>query len=176
MQQLRGATIAPVSADDCARELMAGVPVLMRFLRQQMRRHRQMELTVPQFRALIFVSHNGDASLSAMADHIGISPPAASRMVELLVRRGLMRRLARPNDRRCVSLSLTPRGRATFRKALRATQVALTRRFEKLSKRELAVGRGAMEILARLFEAPDIPHGHGRMRRRTELNREEVNS
>jgi len=152
------------------------VPVMMRFLRQQMRRHRRMGLTVPQFRALIFVSHNGDASLSAMADHIGISPPAASRMVELLVQRGLMRRLARPKDRRCVSLSLTPRGRAAFRKALRATQVALTRRFEKLSKRELAVVSGAMEILGRLFDAPGIPQGHGRRRRRIELNREEVNS
>ncbi|MGB9626866.1 MAG: MarR family transcriptional regulator, partial [Phycisphaerae bacterium] len=150
----------------------------MRFLRQQMRRHRRMGLTVPQFRALIFVSHNGDASLTAMADHIGISTPAASRMVELLVRRGLMRRLARPNDRRCVSLSLTPRGKAAFRKALRATQVALARRFEKLSKRELAVVSGAMEILGRLFvESPDAPHGHGRTRRRIDWNNmEEVNA
>jgi len=155
---------------------MAGVPVMMRFLRQQMRRHRRAGLTVPQFRALIFVSHNPDASLTAMAEHIGISPAAASRMVELLVRRGLMRRLARANDRRCVSLSLTPRGRATFRKALRATQVALARRFERLSTRELAAVSSAMEILGRLFESPDIPHDHGRTRRRIDWNMEEVNS
>jgi DNA-binding MarR family transcriptional regulator len=157
MQQLRDATIDGISADACARELLAGVPSIMRFLRSQMRRHRQSGLTVPQFRALVFVSQNGDASLSAMAEQLGLSLPAASRMVELLVQRGLMQRQARPNDRRCVSLSLTRRGGATFRTALRATQVALAERFEALSSRELSQINGAMRILGRLF-APENSH------------------
>ena len=151
MQPLQKATIWKVSPDLCARELLAGVPAIMRFIRHQMRRNRQVELTVPQFRALVFLTHAEDASLSAMAEHLGLSLPAASRMVELLVKRGLMERRAQPNDRRRVSLSLTRRGRETFQTAFAATQVALSRSFGSLSRRELTQIVAAMQILNRVF-------------------------
>lgn len=155
MQQLQSATNLAPSSDGCARELLAGVPSVMRFIRCQMRGHREAGLTVPQFRALVFVSHTDDSSISAMAEHLGLSVPAASRMVDLLVRRGLMERQASLGDRRCVSLSLTPQGKATFRTALRATQVALARRFKTLSAQERYVVGGAMQILSRLFSPRD---------------------
>ena len=126
----------------------------MRFMRCQMRGHRQAELTVPQFRALIFLSHNDDASLSAMAEHLGLSLPAVSRMVDLLVKRSLLKRQARSSDRRCVSLSLTERGQATFRAAMQATRAALAERLRTLSTQERSLVSGAMGILERLF-APE---------------------
>jgi len=116
-----------------------------------MGRHRRAELTVPQFRALVFLSLNDEASLSAMAEHLGLSLPAASRLVALLVKRGLMRRRVRLTDRRCVRLSLTGRGQAVFRAALKATEVALARRFKVLSAGERGVVSEAMDVLARVF-------------------------
>ncbi|MBI4578561.1 MAG: MarR family transcriptional regulator, partial [Planctomycetes bacterium] len=90
MQQLRKATVRRASSGQCARHLLATVPVVMRFIRHEMRRHRRGGVTVPQFRALVFVSNHADASLSAMAEHLGLSLPAASRLVQGLVQRGLM--------------------------------------------------------------------------------------
>jgi len=92
MQQLQNRTDSRVSCHRCARGLLTGVPSVMRFIRYQMRQHRQAELSVPQFRSLVFLSHNENASLSEMAEHLGLSLPATSRMVELLVKRGWMRR------------------------------------------------------------------------------------
>ena len=151
MQQLRKSTVLRVSSDHCARELLAGVPSVMRFIRHQMRGHRQAELTVAQFRALVFLSHNDAAALSALAEHIGLSLPATSRMVELLVKRGLIERQVRSSDRRCVSLSLTGRGKAIFRTALEATQAVLARRLDDLSAGELSLVSQAMGILSQVF-------------------------
>ncbi len=154
MQQLQNATSSRASADQCAWGVLTGVPSVMRFLRHEMRRHRQAGLTVPQLRALVFVSHNHEPSVSAMAEYLGLSLPAASRMVELLVKRGLMQRGARPGDRRSVSLSLTRPGKAAFRRALRAAQVALAARLHALPADELSLIGRAMGVLSRAF-APE---------------------
>lgn len=117
-----------------------------------MRGHRQAELTVPQFRVLVFLSHNKAAALSAIAEHLGLSLSATSRMVDLLVKRRLIERQVRSSDRRCVSLSLTGRGRSMFRTALEGTQAALVRRLDDLSAGELSLVSQAMEILSHVFE------------------------
>jgi DNA-binding MarR family transcriptional regulator len=153
MQSLRTATVPGASAQACAQDLLAALHLLMRFVRAEMRRNRRAELTVPQFRALVFVSHTDNPSLSEMAEHLGLSLPAASRMVGLLVKRGLIGRQVRPDNRRSVSLSLTPQGRSTFRKALQATQRAMAQQFETLSGKELAQVSGAVQVLSRVFAA-----------------------
>lgn len=166
MQSLREATAGHVSPERCAREVLVGVPAVMRFIRCQMRRNRQADLTVPQFRALVFLSHSEDASLSAMAEHLGLSLPAASRMMDVLVRRGLVRRRDQPRDRRRVSLSLTPRGRSAFEAAFAATHAAMSRSLKSIPREELALIHAAMRTLSRTF-APGNCRAISPSRRRT---------
>ena len=157
MQQLRKTTISRTSPDTCARELLAAIPAVMRFIRYQMRQHRQAELSVPQFRTLVFLSHHPEISLSALAEHLGLSRPAASRMVDLLVKRGLTNRRIPPADRRQVALSLTRRGKEAFLAALGATQVAMAGNLEKLSAPDLKCIREAMQILTHAFTPINLP-------------------
>jgi DNA-binding MarR family transcriptional regulator len=153
MQRLQDITNSHAAADRCARELLTSALAVMRFIRSRMRAHRRAGLSVPQFRALVFLSQHDEASLSALAEHVGLSLPAASRMVDLLVGRRMLERRTNVGDRRRVSLSLTGRGRATFQAALRATQVALAGRFATLSSRELARISRVMGVLERMFAA-----------------------
>ncbi len=155
MQQLHTATRR--TPESCARELLLAVPLIMRFLRGQMRRHRE-ELTVPQFRALVFIHEIPEASLSSLAEHVGVSLPAASRMADLLVKRGLIARQARREDRRSVSLSLSLRGNAVFRGVLKVAEQALAEQFGALSSQELAAVGGAMGILKRVFALGNDGH------------------
>jgi DNA-binding MarR family transcriptional regulator len=157
MQQLQKTTISRPSPDECARELLAAIPAVMRFIRNQMRRHRQSELTVPQFRTLVFLSHHPETTLSALAEYLGLSRPAASRMVDLLVKRGLMNRQIPPADRRQVALSLTRRGKEAFLAAHGATRVAMAGNLEKLSAPDLNRVREAMQILNRAFTPINPP-------------------
>lgn len=53
--------------------------------------------------------------LADLTDHVLLSQPALSRLVDRLVERGLVERCGDPADRRAVRLSLTEAGRATQR-------------------------------------------------------------
>ena len=69
----------------CAREILETVPLVMRFIRGQVRRRRTAGLSLPQFRTLIFLSRAQNSSLSAVAGHLGLSLPAMSRLINGLV-------------------------------------------------------------------------------------------
>lgn len=151
MQLLQQTTIRSITPERCAREVLAGIPAVMDFIRQQMRQHRRPELTVPQFRTLVFLSHHDCSSLSEVAEHVGISLSSMSRMVDLLVKRGLLERGTKAGDRRRVSLQLTRRGKSAFHAACSATQVALARSFRALPRRDLERVCAAMQMLDELF-------------------------
>ena len=61
------------TTEECARELLEVVPLVMRDIRTQMRSERTPDLTVPQFRTMLFIDRNMGASLSEVAEHIGIT-------------------------------------------------------------------------------------------------------
>lgn len=100
--------------ESCARELLETVPLVMRFIRAQVRRRRAAGLTLPQFRALAFIGRVKATSLSVAAEHLGLSLPAMSRLINGLVLGGLVGRQTVSTNRRQVALTLTARGRATL--------------------------------------------------------------
>jgi DNA-binding MarR family transcriptional regulator len=159
--------ISMTSPEQCAANLLVGVPAAMRFIRREMRAHRHAELSVPQFRALVFVNFSEDRSVSAMAEHLGLSLPATSRTVDLLVQRGLLERRSVAGDRRRVALSLTAQGRTTYQRARRATLAAIAGRFASLDPAERALVSQAMQLLDQTFaNSPALETGAGRRRRR----------
>lgn len=76
----------------CAAAVLEVVPALMRVIRARMRAQRAAGLSVVQFRALGYVGRHAGAPLSALAEHLGLTPPATSRLVEGMVARGMLRR------------------------------------------------------------------------------------
>jgi DNA-binding MarR family transcriptional regulator len=125
MQRLQVVSRAAGSAQECAAEILETVPALMRFIRAQMRRHRGPELSVPHFRTLLFLSRNGDASLSALAEFLGLSLPATSRLVEGLVRKNFVVRRIPAGNRRLIALALSAGGRRTVSAARQAAESRL---------------------------------------------------
>jgi len=125
MQLLSPASKTTPAEDVCARHLLDTVPLVMRVIRQHMRRHRS-GLTVPQFRTLCYVSSTEGSSLSAAADFIGLSLPAMSRLVDGLVDHQLMERRTCEDDRRHVRLSVTPAGESALTEARQLAQAGLS--------------------------------------------------
>src|SRR5579864_8628273 len=156
MQLLQSESNSPTSAD-CARQVLDVVPAVMRPLRQQMRSHRAAGLSIPQFRALCFVERYDGASLSAVAEHLDLSLPTVSRMINGLVERGYMQRRSSEDDRRHMSLSLRPRGQAVMRQAREATQDYLSDQFQHLSSSQRDALCAAMDALRDVFQQ-DMPH------------------
>jgi DNA-binding MarR family transcriptional regulator len=69
------------------------------------------DLTVRQLRVLVILTGNAGASLSEVAEDLGVNPSNASRACEQLVRRGLVTREQHRDDRRRVVLDLSAQGR-----------------------------------------------------------------
>jgi DNA-binding MarR family transcriptional regulator len=148
---LAAMTHSPVSADDCARELLDVVPPVMRVIRAEMRSRRAPELSVPQFRVLAYVNRHAGTSLSEVADHIGLTRPAMSILVDGLVNRRLVTRQTDPDDRRRLTLSLTRQGQGLYAAARQETQARLAARLATLPAAERQALVSTLELLRRLF-------------------------
>lgn len=159
MQSLQNASNSADVAE-CARQVLDVVPAVLRPIRQQMRFHRAAGLSVPQFRALCFVERYDGASLSSVAEHLDLSLPTVSRMINGLVQRGFIQRRASQDDRRHVSLSVRPRGQAIMRQAREATQDFLKEKFKGLTDEQCEAMVVAMNALRQAFEH-EMPHPAG---------------
>jgi Transcriptional regulators len=126
-------------AHDCAERLLSLVPRLMQTLRVEMRAGRPPELTVPQFRTLVFYDNHPGAALSEAADHLGLGMPSASKVVESMVARGFLLRTPNAQDRRRVDITLTPAGQRVLATARGEATAVFTRRLQNLSELELDV-------------------------------------
>lgn len=121
---LRRKPAAGASARRCAREVLDTVPLVMRFLRQEVRRQSAPSLSVPQVRALAMLDRDPGASLSSLANHLNVTSPTASLIINRLVRQGLVHRAENPHERRRRVLTLTKAG-AQRLKVVRAVACAI---------------------------------------------------
>jgi DNA-binding MarR family transcriptional regulator len=97
-------------ADDAATAILETVPLAMRAIRGHMRQGRPAGMSVPQFRALLYVRRHPGTGLSEIADHLGTSVPAASELVGRLVGQDLVVRATDPGERRRIQLTLSRSG------------------------------------------------------------------
>ncbi len=164
MQQLHQLTIRIGAAEGCAAEILETVPTVMRFIRAQMRRHRGPNLSVPQFRTLVFLSKHPDASLSSLAEFLGLSMPATSRLVEGLVRKSLVIRQTPAGNRRRVALSLSARGQRNIRAARQATERRLAEVVASLPNGKRVGIQRALRTLRKVFQPMAPRNGFGAVR------------
>ncbi|MCC6190880.1 MAG: MarR family transcriptional regulator [Anaerolineales bacterium] len=144
-------------SEACAREVLDVVPLVMRTIRGEMRRHRGPELGVPHFRVLAFLSQNPGASLSAVAEYVGLRLPSMSTLVAGLVERGLIARCPSPTDRRRVSLALTERGEARLSQARQAALALLAQQLSALSVQEREQVVAGLAVLRAAFTSAAPP-------------------
>ncbi len=129
------------------------MPLLIRAMRGQSRRHREA-LSLPQFRALVAIDLQPDTSLSAVAEHLGLSLSSASRIIAALGDAGLLVRRDSRADRRLLVLALTAKGAAVLARARAAAQADLQRHLGALSARELDTIAAAMGTLRAVISPP----------------------
>jgi DNA-binding MarR family transcriptional regulator len=98
-----------------------------------------------QRRLLAAIALSEPATLGQVARTVGRGAPAVSRSVDALVREGLVGRVADPDNRRRLALTLTDAGRDRLNE--NPAETALTRRLERFAASELRAIERAIEIL-----------------------------
>src|SRR3569832_645434 len=120
----------------CAVVVLVFFLLVMQFLRAEMRSANSSSslLSVPQFRALAFLDHHSGASLSELAEHLGVTRATGSAIIDRLVQRGLVDRTERPEERRHVMLKLTQAGSEYLQQIREKTQAEIAKMFVSQSE------------------------------------------
>ncbi len=106
-------------------------------------------LTIPQFRALVTLSHRGSINLATFAGLLEVKPSAAGRMVDRLVNAGLIERSPHPTSRRELLVLLSARGRKVVREVMIRRRREIEEIVEKMptaDRRGLARGLTAFTV------------------------------
>jgi DNA-binding MarR family transcriptional regulator len=102
------------------------------------------DVTLPQYRVLVLLGSRGPQRAADLAAALRVNPSTATRMIERLVRKQLVRRTHARDDRRSLRISLSPPGRALV------TQVTGRRREEVATILEHMPGEGRTALLLAL--------------------------
>ncbi|MDO8749690.1 MAG: MarR family transcriptional regulator [Dehalococcoidia bacterium] len=159
MKPLELESIPGTSLSDCSAQLLDVVPLIMRRIRREMRRHSMPGLSVAQFRTLIYLQRHPGTSLSEVSDFLGLTNPSASKLVDRLVMdKAVSRRIAQ--DRRRISLSLTERGQTALELARLEARNQLADSLKELSPEDLATVTSALDILDKAFSPVNAIDDH----------------
>jgi DNA-binding MarR family transcriptional regulator len=91
-----------------------------RSMREHVRYAREKGLSRSMLGSLYFLDHHGNAGVSNLGDHLGVSNAAASQMVERLVEEKLIERVEDPDDRRMKKITLTDHGMQVIKESINA--------------------------------------------------------
>jgi DNA-binding MarR family transcriptional regulator len=103
------------------------------------------DVSATQYRTLAILALRGPRNASVLADELGVGRPAATKLVDRLVKRRLIRRRRHETDRRQVILEATERGRG------------IVRAVQQCRRRRLARVLSELDPVAREALARDLP-------------------
>lgn len=141
-----------ITPEQCAAEVMETIPLVMRFIRTEMRSQGAPSLSVPQFRTLMFLYRHPGSSLSSLAEHLGVTRPTASALTERLVQRGFVNRTEHPKERRQVVLKLTEAGFDHLQQMRETTRKEIAKMFVNLSEAQQLRILDGLAVLSDVFE------------------------
>ena len=88
------------------------------------------------FQTLRYVGEQGDPFMHDVAKYLCVTPPAATLLIDILVKDKLLARTRGKEDRRAVRLSLTRRGKAFLARGIEKKMKRLRAIFSALTPRE----------------------------------------
>ena len=150
-EKTTGEKTEEVTALTCAEGLIDVTPQVMQVLRQEMRRHRLVEHSVPEFRTLSYIERHKGTSLTEIAEHIGLSKPSLSKIVMRLEESGLVGRSTSAEDKRRHTLRLTAQGQRTLDQIEQEALRSLAGRLAALAPDELGLVADALALLRAPF-------------------------
>lgn len=114
------------------------------------------DITLAQYRALVVLATGGPQRAAELAANLEVTPSTASRMIERLARKRLIRRTRLQDDRRAVRIHLTAAGRGVVAQVTGRRRAEIVTVLDQLPSR----GRKALTAALRAFataagEAPE---------------------
>ncbi len=140
------------SSTICSKEILESIPVVMHYLRRGIRRELGDKASIPQIRALSFIRRNPTSTLTTVSEYLAVSNATTSSIVDRLVKKGLVSRTEDPKERRCLQLSVTPKGQEEYRVVQEVAIAELTRVLTRLPDDQVRQIQEGLRILKEALE------------------------
>jgi DNA-binding MarR family transcriptional regulator len=118
---------------------------------KQLEKTYKNDLTFSEFYTLLTVSYNGDMTMTAFADNLGIQKQQATRVINTLVQKGYIQRVYDEADRRVVLIRLTPEARAYLKEYTSKTIEKIRESLADFTESEFQELQAAMETMNRML-------------------------
>jgi DNA-binding MarR family transcriptional regulator len=136
----------------CSKEILESIPVVMHYLRRGIRRELGDKASIPQIRALSFIRRNPTSTLTTVSEYLAVSNATTSSIVDRLVKKGLVSRTEDPKERRCLQLSVTPKGQEEYRIVQEVAIAELTRVLTRLPDDQVRQIQEGLRLLKEALE------------------------
>ncbi len=127
----------------------------------------RQDVSMGQLHVLWLLEHHGPISMTRLSEHLGVSLPAATGLIDRMEERGLVERVDDPGDRRKVLVQPGPGGRLALEQTEGLKRDRLRRILRRLDDRELRrVGRAVRDLRRAVAaelgagDGDDRPHRH----------------
>ena len=117
----------------------------------------ELDMSTPQFKALLLISEEEGIRMRELARKMGGSFSNATVLVDRLVERGLVERLAEPEDRRVVLVRVSEEGRFLIEQLVTSWRAISPSILETLAPEELDTVHDALRILLRAAQRDQKP-------------------
>ena len=131
---------------DATAQLLGAVAARVSRLNRECLADSKISLTFRQYRMLVRINA-GCSSLTELANLANLSIPTVSEGVDLMVRRGLLSRTRRADDRRAYVLALTDKGREALEAGNREFQETTNRLVSALDEKQREQFATSLEIV-----------------------------
>lgn len=128
--------------------ILTSIPRSIRTIRRVSADLLNSDLTFQQFRILNLV--NEGMGQTQMAQNLQVSMAAISKIVDLLVKRGLLKRET-GEDRRCLNLSLTAEGKKVLKCVKSQVEKKIEVHYKKLTEKEKSELEKGLIVLDKLM-------------------------
>lgn len=143
-EEARPRAVAP----DLVEELETAFAAFMRRIAAEFSREMETGLTVAQYLILKRLQAAGPLTMSALAEAMGVTLPAATALVGRMARAGFVTRRRRTRDRRQVWVALTARGREALEEARAKRDRLLAQYLGAMAAEDLRALVGILRVLA----------------------------
>lgn len=96
-----------------------------------------LDITAAQYVILVTLAEGPTDSASGLCKGVSYDPGAMTRMIDRLERKGMVRRVRCPADRRKINLELTAEGKAVYPKLIDSAVAVLNRYLRGFSRDEI---------------------------------------
>jgi len=142
-----------ITPDALAIEVLDSIPLVMYFIRKQARQCNTIDISVPQIRVLAYLRLAPGASLTQLAENLGVTKATASNLIDRMVQRQLVMRCENTEERRSVKLTITKDGEQHLQEARAMVLKGLANNLEKVAqekRRKISEGVCLLRELFRL--------------------------